>query len=231
VRGRGSRVGFALLLLVLLCYIMIASETVTASFRVTVTQVPAASLTALQATGWAVRGIDPMHTPRPLAIDVTATPAVTATAISCVHPFSVACRQSPHFLVYNGSVRSGSLWTEEVCVALSPFDYVKIEDYGRISDPALWLVTRIIVDNEMIFTDTDFSVVWINDAFVPVGNELGTPVGGVGGEVDICFSTNDLSIGDHTATIEVRPREGEVYSYTWSFHIDAYSTPTPTSTP
>jgi hypothetical protein len=179
-----------------------------------------ADATSIAKTAQALFGIDPLHTPRSIVIVDTPTPSPISTYIvstSEVTP-SPEVTTSPRFFVEDGSLKGLGMIAERICVSLEPHDFWQADDKADQLTFHLIHDTKVVIDGKITFNGDDFFSLSI-DTLGLVRDETGQLIGSYGGTVQICFKTDNLEVGLHSATISVKTAPNNIYEYSWEFEI------------
>ena len=122
----------------------------------------------------------------------------------------------PEFLnqVYPQSGSTGRI-AEKICATLNPLVLWEQGDRTGQTESNIESSFQLKLDNAIV-SRKDASSRQI--ATLLTFEENGISVS-VGGAMSICLRT-DLTVGLHSATLQVRSTSGKVYSYTWFFRVD-----------
>jgi hypothetical protein len=187
----------------------------------TLSSTPSFNPTEFRLTVNSVFAVDPLHTPRPITLLVTPTElaAITVTSLRSTPTPQAIDNDIPEFRV---SVENGIPGAERICVFVNLNHFESVDSNINPNTYYLLRNTQVLVDGSIIFTYDDFWVSSIN--YVEnIVNEQGTPVGSYSSPFTLCFDTNDLGLGLHTALLQITIGRNTLYTYTWEFEIAPFS--------
>jgi hypothetical protein len=122
----------------------------------------------------------------------------------------------PKFLdiVYPQPGSTGRI-AEKICATLNQLVLYELGDRPGQTASNIDSTFQLKLDNAIVSRkDAPFRELAIRMTFAKDGIS-----GSVGGAMSICLRT-DLTVGLHSATLQVRSTSGKVYSHTWFFRVD-----------
>jgi hypothetical protein len=105
--------------------------------------------------------------------------------------------------------------SKKICASLNPLVLWEAGDRPGQTEANIESTFQLKLDNAIVSRkDASFSQTATLLTFEQDGVS-----GSVGGAMSTCLRT-DLTVGLHSATLQVRSTSGKVYSYTWFFRVD-----------